>query len=148
VEVDVEEATLRAFIRRTRVERYVALLRTRTRRKKLIREIHDLDLDSRFVFTVAPNDQTPERVYELLRRCGAPEDCYVMSESDLDGGWMDLQDALDETVATGTATLISCIPGELAYYEGEDMHLRYILQRLERSDAKQSRQAGAGGELK
>jgi hypothetical protein len=55
-----------------------------------------------------------------------------MSESDLDGGWMDLQDALDWTVATGTGTLISCIPGELAYYEGEDINLRYILQRLER----------------
>ena len=47
--VDVEEATLRAFIRKTRVERHVALLRTPSRRAKLIAQFYDLDLDPRFV---------------------------------------------------------------------------------------------------
>ena len=43
---------------------------------------------------------------------------------------MDLRDALGATVTFGMGTLISCIPGELAYYEGESLHARYILQRL------------------
>ena len=127
--VDVEEATLRAFIRKTRVERHVALLRTRTKREKLIAEMYDLDLDSRFIWTLKPEDQWPTRVYDLLRQRGAPDTCYVMSAvSDLDERAMELREALELTVGHDSGTLISCIPGHLAYYEG-DGGCRYLLER-------------------
>jgi hypothetical protein len=129
MDADVEEATLRTFIRRTRVERYVALLRTRTRRKQLIAKLHDLDLDDRYVFPITPTEQTTEHVYDLLRRRGAPEACYVISTRGWDGDWMDLWQALENTVPVADAegTLISCIPGQLAYYQSEGMY--YVLQR-------------------
>ena len=131
--MDVEEVTLRAFIRRERAERYVALLKTRTRRKKLIAEFdHLYDLDGRYIRPVEKKDQSPGRVYELLRQRGAPQRCYVMSaSSELDGQETDLRAALEETVCYGTGTLISCVPGKLGYYEGEDMEARYILERPE-----------------
>jgi hypothetical protein len=121
---------LRAFIRKTRVERHVSLLRTPTKRAKLIAQFHDLDLDPRFVNFVPAESQGPAtRLYDLRRRLGAPNSCYVMSAvGDLDGREMDLQEALDLTVNHDNGTLISCIPGQLAYYEGDDS-CRYILQR-------------------
>jgi hypothetical protein len=130
VDREVEEATVRAFVRRERVDRYVALLRTRTSRQKLVASLYEFDLDGRYVWPIPESDQTPERVYELLRQRGAPEDCYVMSEDrDLDGRWVALQEALDMTVTVGMGTLISCLPGKLAYYEGEREDARYILVR-------------------
>ncbi len=65
-----------------------------------------------------------------LRQRGAPEACYVIStRSDLDGRTMPLAEALGEVHAMQMGTLISCIPGQLAYYEGEDPHERYVLHR-------------------
>jgi hypothetical protein len=59
---------------------------------------------------------------------GAGSKCRVTSENlDLDGREMDLDAALKETIGYGMGTIISCIPGRLAYFEDEDV--RYILQR-------------------
>ena len=41
---------------------------------------------------------------------------------------MDLEEALAVTVHHDSGTLLSCVPGELAYYEG-DGGCRYILER-------------------
>jgi hypothetical protein len=40
---------------------------------------------------------------------------------------MDLEMALKTTIGYGMGTIISCIPGKLAYFEDEEQ--RYILQR-------------------
>jgi len=40
---------------------------------------------------------------------------------------MELERALSETVGLGFGTAISCIPGELAYFEAEDPGERYLL---------------------
>lgn len=40
---------------------------------------------------------------------------------------MPLVQALSKTVAMGYGTVISCIPGKLGYYEGEDPRERYLL---------------------
>jgi hypothetical protein len=127
--MDVEEATFRAFIRKSRDERYVALLR-KSRKRKLIEKLRqvDNDFDDRFVVAVRAEDAEPTRVYDRLRQLGASGTCHVISTIDhLDGKEMDLRDALADVFDRGDATLISCIPGELAYFEGEYMHL--ILKR-------------------
>ncbi len=40
-----------------------------------------------------------------------------------------LTDALAAVVGRGFGTILVCIPGSLAYYEGEDPGERYILER-------------------
>ena len=40
-----------------------------------------------------------------------------------------LRAALEKTVGTGSGTIISCIAGKLAYFEGEEQNQRYILER-------------------
>jgi len=47
---------------------------------------------------------------------------------------MRLEATLDETVGYVDGTIISCIPGRLAYFEGEENGARYILERAQ-SDA-------------
>lgn len=59
---------------------------------------------------------------------GAPSLCNVISvDSELDGCEMDLSDALTKIVGRGQGTFVCCVPGELAYFEGEEHNERYIL---------------------
>jgi hypothetical protein len=67
-------------------------------------------------------------ILELLRMKGAGPTCWVISEdSDLDAREMDLHEALKKTIGRGMGTILSCVPGKLAYFEDEED--RYILQR-------------------
>jgi hypothetical protein len=45
------------------------------------------------------------------------------------GREMDLLEALEDTVGGGMGTIISCVPGELAYFESEEQGERYICHR-------------------
>lgn len=91
---------------------------------------HNLEVDNRFARKVRSSTDTEQWILDELRRHGAPEACYVISTNpDLDGRSMPLAEALGEVHAMQQGTLISCIPGQLAYYEGEDAHERYVLHR-------------------
>ena len=128
--MDVEEATLRAFIRRERRQRYVALLSSRVKRKKLLRELDhrvEGDLDGRFAWPLWRDADSPSELYDFLRQRGAPERCHVISSvPDLDGNEMDLREALGripryrnghvDLVHSGTARLLrrrdgACVSG-------------------------------------
>ena len=55
---------------------------------------------------------------------------YVRASScPSDGQIMPLLDAMNETEATGWGTIISCVPGQLAYYYDEEGERRAILER-------------------
>lgn len=126
--LDIEEAILRGFIRRERVDRWVALLKSKPRRNKLRGELaHRFEFDGRYMRALSREEDSVQGLYALLRELGAPEDCYLMSEGGYDGSEMELLEALELVYATGTGTVISCVPGKLAYYEGEDW--RIILER-------------------
>jgi hypothetical protein len=53
----------------------------------------------------------------------------MSADSNLDGRQMELAAAIDEVVGGGQGTFVSCVPGKLAYFEGEDMHAHYICYR-------------------
>lgn len=57
---------------------------------------------------------------------GAPETCHVIGERD--GEDMNLLTTLEQLVGYGTGTVLSCIPGKLAYFEGE-IRERFLLVR-------------------
>ena len=42
---------------------------------------------------------------------------------------MPLRDALEGTIGQGMGTIICCVPGRLAYFEGEDMGARFVLAK-------------------
>ena len=125
---DIEEAILRAFIRPERADRYVAQLKKKMRRERLRFDLHNLfDLDGRWIRWLSREEDNPRALYALLRKLGAPEDCYVMSGGYYDGADVELLEALNEVHATGMGTIVSCVHGKLAYYEGETE--RFILER-------------------
>src|ERR1043166_4396112 len=126
-----EEQFARSFIIAKKRDRYLALLESKRGRAKLLDGFnHCHDLDPRYATLIPPNQQSDSSIESLLRRKGAPETCYVMSDNrDIDGREMSLSDALTETVGMGAGTFISCLPGKLGYFELVVLSERYILER-------------------
>jgi hypothetical protein len=54
----------------------------------------------------------------------------ISADAALDGTYCELLQALQVTVAVAAGTVICCIPGKLAYFEGEHPGDRSVLHRL------------------
>ena len=117
-----EFAFIDAFVVKERRQRLRCLVASPRRRKQFLRELaHFKWLDQRRVRTLAPSAQNPQAVAKLLRQKGAPDSCFVVSEdSRIDSKQMPLLAALEQVIGYGMGTIISCIPGKLAYFEDED----------------------------
>ena len=123
-----EKELLRTFTMPSKRNRYFELLESRKGREKVRLSLdHFVDLDPEHCQKVPAPDQTPARIDALLRAHRAPAKCYVMSSNaDLDGRELDLHEALGEIVGSGFGSFICCIPGRLAYFEGEEPGERYV----------------------
>jgi hypothetical protein len=125
-----ESAFVSAFVVPERRGRYVGLLRNRRGRDKFRGELaHFRHFDPRFIASIPAHQQSPRAIEALLRRLGATERCFVFSESGEFDGESDLGSALDKVVGQGLGTVLSCLPGVLAYYEGEEPGERFVLRR-------------------
>jgi hypothetical protein len=60
-------------------------------------------------------------------RASSPKEIHVIG-GEHDGEDMDLLTALKQIVGYGTGTVLSCVPGKLAYFEGE-IRERFLLVR-------------------
>jgi hypothetical protein len=108
------------------------LSKPKRRSKILVKLPHFRDLDLRYSFKIPSSLQTSKGIHVLLQKKGAPELCYIIStDPELDAKMKTLSEALDQIVGFSDGVLISCIPGRLGYYEGEDPSERYILERTE-----------------
>ena len=127
--MDHETALVNAFVLRERRARVIELLRNPRRRIKVLNQLyHFRDLDPRFLVSVPPVRQHAEAIATLLAERGAPAECHLISTNPkLDGRNLPLGVALAQIVGVGDGTLISCVPGRLGYFEGEDE--RFILAR-------------------
>jgi hypothetical protein len=124
-----EEAVIKAFILPQRQQRYLEFLSNQKKRGKFTSDLaHFKALDSRYIVSIPPNQTNLASLTKLLTSRGAGSKCWVISEnSELDAQEMELFTALRQTIGYGMGTIISCIPGKLAYFEDEEA--RYILQR-------------------
>ena len=87
---------------------------------------HCLDIDERYATVLRSN----ANVVALLRSHGAKKTCYVLScAKDLDGKTLPVDEAVSAASLGGWGTIISCIPGRLAYYYGECGERRMLLER-------------------
>lgn len=126
-----EEGFVGAFIARDRRDRVRGQLRHHKRRRKYLDRLnHTPDLDDRFASRVPRAEQHAPEILALLRARGAPDACFAISGlGDLDGAELSLEEALSAVVGRGVGTILSCIPGRLAYYEGEEPGDRFLLER-------------------
>jgi hypothetical protein len=116
--MDHEEALLQAFVVPRKRQRYLALLKTKRGREKILSALdHFQDLDPSYCRKLdAPVEHSAD-LLQLLRNLGAPAMCYLMSaDRELDGREMALAEVIPIVVERGQGTFVSCIPGELAYF--------------------------------
>ena len=128
--MNYEVSFINEFVTPERRRRYLALMESRKGRKKLIEALdHFEDLDMRRAKLLPASAQNVNQVYTLLKHKGAPDHCHVTSSNeDLDASEMFLRDALEKTIGMGSGTIITCIPGKLAYFESEEPNECYILE--------------------
>jgi hypothetical protein len=126
-----EVGFVNSFMVRERRARALELLSAPSKRsKQLDRLDHSPDLEPKYCEPIAPASQSSADIERLLRAYGAPDQAYVLSSRrTLDGKVLGLRGALNEVVGQGMGSVISCIPGQLAYYEGESAGQRCILRR-------------------
>lgn len=122
-----EEVTIHAFIASHRRDRWLLKLESNRHRGEILDRLnHCADLDPRNARWLASNTD----VVGLLKSHGAPEVCYVLSACEsIDGREMPLEEAVAKTESGGWGTLVSCIPGRLAYYYDEGGARRALLTR-------------------
>ena len=124
--IDHEEQTIKAFMLKERRDRYLSFLGNNKRRKEVLDQLnHCKDFDERFMQWLPSNAD----IVNILLKSGSPSEVYVISDSKIDGKIMPLSDAIHETSMTGSGTIVSCIPGKLAYYYDEVGERRGILKR-------------------
>ena len=128
--MDPEESLIRTFVAPERQSRLLALLSNPKRRRKLTGGLaHFHALDPRCVVEIPPQQQSAQGIEALLRQYGAPTVCHVLSEaSAIDGREMRLSEALAEVVGRGMGTILSCVPGQLGYFESEEPGQRVLLR--------------------
>jgi len=127
-----EEATLiSAFVNPVKRKHLIEILANPKRRHRAtVTLAHFLDFDPTAVVPLESDAQTPAAIESALRGRGAGEHCHVISENRaIDGKHLSLKLALEKVVGQGQGTLLSCVPGELGYYEGQAPSDRCILAR-------------------
>ena len=132
---DHEAAVIRAFVQRDKQDRFLGFLANPKNRKKFTESLsHFHWFDQRFAASIPWKvDQNPkltqwekhvsgiENIYRLLKSKGAGPTCWVMSEdSEIDGRELGLRAALEHVNGRQIGTILSCVPGKLAYFESED----------------------------
>jgi hypothetical protein len=120
------------FLAEPTKRRLQTLLELGEKRRRDVRELlhHSVRLDPRFAHRLSGSEAFSEPVEANLRRRGSPSTCYLLAaNSDLDGREMSLGEALNAIIGMGGGAFVSCIPGQLGFYEYEDMKSSYLLSR-------------------
>jgi len=134
----IEESFVQAFVRSERRDRALFELGSPKRRgdffNKLSHRFTSI-LDERFMKAIPAPNSCADDICKLLKAEGAPKTCYVMSSaSNVGSQEVPLAEALLKVVGMGLPSIVSCIPGKLAYFEAEQeagAPPRFILKRNE-----------------
>lgn len=137
--VEHEQALIKAFVLRPKQERFLSLVASSKGREKFTAELgHFRWFDPVFAAAVPwkvdpklslwnRHKQGLDSIAQLLRSKGAGKTCWMISHrTSIDRQEMALEQALED-VGSGMGTILSCVPGKLAYFDGEEETL--LLQR-------------------
>jgi hypothetical protein len=127
--VHIELALIAAFVKRSKRERYREMLSNPRLRHRFTRQLaHFTDFDSTYRVSIPSNRLFAENIHLELQRRHSPNIVFAVSEDPaIDPRELQLLDALKQTVGRGMGTVLSCIPGRLAFVETEDEG--FILER-------------------
>ena len=124
-----EQSLIAAFVKRNKRDRYREILANPRLRHKFIHKLaHFTDFDPRYRLPIPSNKLFVDNTARELQKRQSPQSVFVISEDpELDQKELPLVEALQQVVGSGMGTVLSCIPGHLAFAETEDE--RYILER-------------------
>ena len=113
---------VRSFVIKNKKNRFLDFLQNPKRRKDIIKELpHFKYFEDRYIKRISGKDENANYIYSFLIANGAIEECYIISENrNLDERFIGLEFAIKETLGKGFGTIISCKPGCLIFYVGED----------------------------
>jgi hypothetical protein len=129
---DHEAAVIQAFVQRDKQERFLGFLVSPRNRRKFtdsLSHFHwfDPNFATPIARTVDPklklwdrHVQGIENICRLLTSKGAGPTCWAISkDAEIDGRELDLSTAIEHVNGRGIGTILSCVPGKLAYFESE-----------------------------
>jgi hypothetical protein len=133
----------RTFIVPGKRERYVEFLNSPKARSKFLEKLyHFSDFDSKYIVELSGASNSTDGLIAELRRRGATDECYVISVmKELDGVTRPLEAIIREVFGSVyEGTIVCCVPGKLAYYEGEAPKNRFILHKPSNTEKQSSSQ--------
>ena len=124
-----ELALIAAFVKRSKRDRYREILSNPRLRHKFTDQLaHFRDFDPKYRLPIPSIKLFVENIVIELRKRHSPNIVSAISEDPaLDQKELPLVEALKQIVGRGVGTVLSCIPGRLAFVETEDE--RFILER-------------------
>ncbi len=121
-----------AFLAEPSKRRLETLLELGAKRRRDVLDLlhHSVRLAPCYAQHLTGSEAFSGPVEAMLRKRGAPSDCYVLGgSSELDGRKLPLAEALEAIIGMSNGAFVSCIPGRLGFYEYEDMKSSYLLSR-------------------
>lgn len=124
-----EHSLIAAFVKRSKRDRYREILSNPRLRHKFTNQLaHFTDFDPKYRLPIPSNKLFVNNIALELQKRHSPKIVFAISEDpSLDQKELALVDALKQIVGRGMGTVLSCIPGRLAFVETEDE--RFILER-------------------
>jgi len=124
-----EHSLIAAFVKRNKRDRYREILSSARLRHKFTNQLaHFTDFDPKYRVPIPSNKLFVENIALELQKRHSPSTVFAISEDPtLDQKELLLLEALRQTVGRCMGTVLSCIPGRLAFVETEDE--RFILER-------------------
>jgi hypothetical protein len=124
-----EHLLIATFVKRNKRDRYREILSNpRLRHKFTDKLAHFADFDPKYRLPIPSDKLHVNSILLELQKRHSPNIVFAISEDPaLDQKEIPLFEALKEIVGRGMGTVLSCIPGRLAFVETEDE--RFILER-------------------
>jgi len=135
--VQKEHSLIAAFVKRSKRNRYREILSDpRLRHKFTSKLAHFSDFDPKYRLSIPSDKLCVDNIVLELQKRQSPNVVFAISEDPaLDQKELPLVEALKHIVGRGMGTVLSCIPGRLAFVETEDE--RFILERHDPLEKRQ-----------
>jgi hypothetical protein len=124
-----EDSLIAAFVKRSKRQRYREILSNARLRHEFTNQLaHFADFDPKYRVSIPSNRLFVDNIAAELQKRHSPNVVFAISEDPaIDQKELPLLEALKQIVGRGMGTVLSCIPGCLAFVETEDE--RFILER-------------------
>ncbi|MFT8318822.1 MAG: hypothetical protein ABF651_11220 [Sporolactobacillus sp.] len=132
---EIEKLIVKAFFRKKIQPRILYELFSQKKRDHAMDRLNHRYMEmlrQEFMIELPKPNSDPKEIARILRKYGAGDICYSIVWSEMDGRVLPLESTLDKVVGNGSAVIVSCIHGKIAYFEAEQEYgppPRYILKR-------------------